>query len=231
MSCPCNLQAPPGADLSPVCLGHLWMFRHLTEEEQAHLAGSAIRRIFPRGGTVFHQNDLAGEMFLLKSGRVKLVKYLENGSEITLDIRQAGDFLGETMLADDDPYPVTAVCLEETLTCGFSRAVFESIVLRYPNIGLQVIRNMSRRISQLGDKVGTLASASIEERVLGILRQLAEQHGRVVKGGRMLQFALTHEELGFLCGAHRVTITRAIGELRAKGKVSENQGLLVLCDG
>lgn len=47
----------------------------------------------------------------------------------------------------------------------------------------------------------------------------------------MIQFALTHEELGFLCGAHRVTITRALGELRAKGKVSDNQGLLVLYDG
>lgn len=38
-------------------------------------------------------------MFLIKGGRVKLTKVLEDGNELTLDIRKAGDFVGENMCA------------------------------------------------------------------------------------------------------------------------------------
>ncbi len=39
-------------------------------------------------------------LFLIKAGRVKLAKLSEDGAEITLDIRKAGDFIGETVLSE-----------------------------------------------------------------------------------------------------------------------------------
>lgn len=72
---------------------------------------------------------------------------MENGSEITLDIRKAVDFVGENMLSEKSEYPVCAWFMENTLACGFNRSAFESVVLKHPNIGLQIIRNMSERIS------------------------------------------------------------------------------------
>ena len=51
------------------------------------------------------------------------------------------------MLSEEVDYPVTAWCMERTMTCGFTKASFEKIVLDYPVIGLQVIRNLSTRIA------------------------------------------------------------------------------------
>jgi CRP/FNR family transcriptional regulator len=39
---------------------------------------------------------------------VKLSKLMEDGSKNTLDIRKAGDFLGENMLSEEIDYPVSA---------------------------------------------------------------------------------------------------------------------------
>lgn len=47
-----------------------------------------------------------------------------------------------------------------------ARKDFEQLVLQNPNIGLQVIKNLSKRIASLTSHVGSLAVANIEERSL-----------------------------------------------------------------
>ncbi|MGB5421401.1 MAG: cyclic nucleotide-binding domain-containing protein [Desulfobacterales bacterium] len=50
------------------------------------------------GQPLFLQGDPTDEMFLIKGGRVKLSKVLEDGTELKLDIRKACDFVGENIL-------------------------------------------------------------------------------------------------------------------------------------
>jgi CRP/FNR family transcriptional regulator, cyclic AMP receptor protein len=230
MTCPCEELAGNDVVVSHVCIGNLWMFKDLAPRELQMLAGNAMRRQMKKGQTIFYQGDDSMEMFLLKSGRVKLSKILETGTEITLDIRGAGDFIGENMLSEELEYPVNAVCLEDTLTCGFSKSQFEEIVLQYPNVGLQVIRNMSERISLLTERVGSMATSSIEEKLYSALRHVATRHGVTESNGVKIQFPLTHEELSFLIGAHRVSITRAMKYLKETGKVVENGKHLIVTD-
>ncbi|MBU4118561.1 MAG: Crp/Fnr family transcriptional regulator, partial [Proteobacteria bacterium] len=177
---------------------------------------------------LFMQGDPADELFLLKGGRIKLVKILEDGSELTLDIRKAGDFVGENTFSDHGEFPVSAICLEDTLTCGYSRSQFEQLVLQNPNIGLQVIRNLSERISWLTSQVGSLAVTNIEERLYSVLCNVAKEHGASVPRGMVIQFPLTHEDLSFLTGAHRVSITRAMKALRSAGKIIHEDNKLIL---
>lgn len=228
MGCSCEKLAGNDVSLSPVCIGHLWMFKDLAPLEQQILADRASRRQRPKGQFVFQQGDSSTEMFLLKSGRVKLSKILENGNEITLDIRTSGDFIGENMLTEEIKYPMNALCMENTLTCGFSKTGFEKIVMEYPNIGLQVIRNMSERISQLTSRVGSMATSSIEERLYSALQHIAARHGTAAENGVLIQFPLTHEELGFLIGAHRVSISRAMKYFKETGKIRENGKQLIV---
>jgi CRP/FNR family transcriptional regulator len=117
-------------------------------------------------------------MFLIKAGRVKLSKVTEDGTEITLDIRKAGDFLGENMLGEDMDYRDTAWCMEDTLFCGFSKEGFEKLALDNPNIGLPVIKNLSNRISWLTSRVGSMSVTNLEERLYGVLTKFIVSHAR-----------------------------------------------------
>lgn len=226
--CPCEAVAGPGIELSTTCIGHLWMFKDLKPAELEALAGGAARRQFRREESVFRQGDQANEMFLIKGGRLKLTKVLEDGTELTLDIRKAGDFVGENMLSEKADYPVSATCMEDSLTCGFSRSKFEQIVLAHPNIGLQIIRNMGERISLLTDRVGSMAVTSIEERLHRVLISVAREHGTHDPKGIAIRFPLTHEDLSFLIGAHRVSVTRAIKELKESGRIITEGKTLIL---
>jgi CRP/FNR family transcriptional regulator len=125
-------------------------------------------------------------------------------------------------------YPVTAVCVEDSLTCGFTKKKFEQLVLDRPTIGLQVIKNLSKRIDSLTGRIGNMSMTKLEDRLYKVLVNVAKEHGVQSSIGLRILFPLTHEDLSFLVGAHRVSITRAIKALKESGKViQEGRSLIV----
>jgi CRP/FNR family transcriptional regulator len=220
-SCLCESLAG-GMEISPVCIGNLWVFSNLKAEEIAALSAAAFRKKYERGEPIFLQGASADRMFLIKAGRIKLTRISESGDEMTLDIRKAGDFLGENIFNDEFTYPLTASCVEDVLICGFKKSSFERLVLQYPNIGLQVIKNLARRIDWLTSQAETQLSTNLEERLYKVLVNVAREHGTKGKGWITIAFPLTHDELGFLLGAHRVSITRAMKALKESGKLIQS---------
>ena len=225
--CPCT-QVPVSGTATGTCLGHIWLFESLEPLDMQALVASAVRKVYGPGEAVFVQADPTDQMFLIKAGRVRLSKLLEDGAEFTLDIRKAGDFLGENMLGEEASYPVTAWCMEETLTCGFTKERFEKLVLDHPRIGLQVMRNLSKRISSLSNRIESMSLTHLGERLYQVLRNMALEHGVKGKDGLVIQFPLTHEDLAFLVGAHRVSVTRALKELKKTGSVVQQKKRLVV---
>jgi|GEM_PF-271679 len=226
--CLCEKLAGNNVDVTPICIGRLWIFENLQSEELKALIQAALRETYKPGNAIFMQGDPAKKMFLIKAGRVKLSKVMEDGDEITIDIRKAGDFFGENMLSEEIEYPFSSWCMEETLLCGFSKERFEKLVLEYPNIGLQVIKNLSNRIHWLTSHVGSLSMTNLEDRLYQVLVNVAREHGIKRQKGFAIQFPLTHEDLSFLVGSHRVSITRAMKSLRESGRILQEGRTLIL---
>jgi CRP/FNR family transcriptional regulator len=216
-------------ELRQECIGQLWIFDRLSKDELGVIAASAMRKLYHPGEAIFHQGDPAQSMFLLKGGRVRLDKFTEDGSEIFLDIRKGGDFIGEYMLTNQEAhFPVTATCMEKTVICGFTQEIFDRMVQDHPNIGLQVIKRMSEQVASLTSRMGSMTIANLEDRLYSVLTNVAKEHGRAEEAGYVIQFPLTHEDLSFLVGAHRVSITRAMKALKASGRVIQHGKAMVL---
>jgi CRP-like cAMP-binding protein len=228
MPCPCDRLVTSDMTSADVCLGQLWLFSSLDSAEMQALIAAARRRSLAAGSYVFLQGEPARILFVIKAGRIKLTKTDEQGNEILVDIRKAGDFLGETFLGEDADYPLTAECVEDSLLCGIAREQFERLVTENPAIGLQVMRAMSERIAYLTSRVGDLASTHLEERLYAVLTTVAREHGRRTDAGLVIEFPLTHEELSFLVGAHRVSVTKALKSLGEAGKVIREGRRLIL---
>lgn len=101
----------------------------------------------------------------------------------------------------------------------FYQKKFESILLEHPNLGLQVIRNLSHRIFLMTKHVGRIASSNIEQKLYNVLVRMARECGKKEEKGFSIQFPLTHENLSFLVGVHRVSITSALKSLKESGKM------------
>lgn len=225
MTCLCAQSAPPRAAEPTPCLGQLWLFDGLAPAELEALMIKAHRRRHEAGQAVFRQGERARDIYLIKSGRLRLSRTLRQGGEIVLDIRKPGDYLGEYLLNDlenEYRYPFSAWCLDEVFTCGFSRSAFEGLVLEHPALGLKVIKNLAGRLAALTGRLEAMSQTSLEKKLLGVLANVALEHGRKQPGGfYRLEMPLTHEDLGFLVGAHRVSVTRAIKRLQAAGRLAK----------
>jgi CRP/FNR family transcriptional regulator len=232
--CPCDGRKDGCPDWSDVCIGNLWLFNGLEPGELARVAGKAHRAVHEPGSAVFLQGDPAKCLFIIKSGVIRLSRVMENGAEIIMDIRKPGDCLGEYILNDLEGgfnYPVSAWCQSRVLTCGFTRRAFEELILEYPPIGLKVIKTMAGRIASLNERLEAMSQVRLEERIHAVLLNVAREHGQErSKGSYALDFQLTHEDLGFLVGAHRVSVTRIMKKLRAAGRIGREGKLLVVRD-
>lgn len=228
--CVCDRIVGSEVELHPACVADLWIFEKLSAAEIDAIVQLAWRQQYEAGSGIFTQGAPADRLFLIKAGRVKLSRATEEGAELILDIRKAGDFLGETVLGEDVEYPVSAWCLEPTLVCGFTQERFRRLVTEHPNIGYQVIRNLSNRVTSLSTRVGSMSATRLEDRLYGVLAMVAREHGMPVTGGRAIHFPLTHEELSFLVGAHRVSVTRAMKSLRESGRIVDEGRRLIVCD-
>jgi CRP/FNR family transcriptional regulator, cyclic AMP receptor protein len=218
-TCKCIELAGPGAVLHSRCFEQIWLFEGAPNEALCTVAKKLVRKRLAAGEDLFRHGERADSIYLIKMGSVKLWKVTEEGRSVTLDIRKGGDLLGESVLLEEGTYPVGATCLEPTLTCGFDKKTFETLVLDHPDIGLVVIRNLSRRIQQLSGKVGALSEPNLEARLYEVLVNVAWEVGARAPGGWTIAFRLTHEEIGFLVGAHRVSVSRALARLRDMGKI------------
>ncbi len=219
MKCSCEDFVPRNSSMSPVCLRDLTIFDGVSEEDFERFRGIGVRKNFREGQTLFVQGGPISEIFVIKAGRIRLSKVLEDGTEITLDFRKAGDLIGEEALSRSVNYPLTAWAMEETVTCGFHVPDFNRLILDNPDLGLKLIGNMSQRILTLNSRLGSVTAGNLDDRLFNILANIAGEHGKKTPQGYSIAFPLTHEELSYLVGAHRVSVTKALKRLRDAGKI------------
>ncbi len=228
MTLHCQALTKSKKNISEKCFRDLWLFDDLQEKDQKLIDMFCVCRQFVPGQAVFMQGDPTNEMFLIKAGRIKLSKVFEDGTEATLDFRKVGDIIGENALSGEEDYPVSAWTMENTLICGFTRDSFEQLITKRPKIGFQVIQNMSKRMVSLTSRLGNMTTGALEDRLYRTLMIVAREHSKNNPKGLAIRFPLTHEDLSFLIGAHRVSITKAMKILVESGKVFKEGRTLIL---
>jgi CRP-like cAMP-binding protein len=91
-----------------------------------------------------------------------------------------------------------------------------------------VVRGLIARATERSRSIGLhLAFAQARQadvRVLLLFWHLADRWGRVGANGTVVPVRLTHEMIGRLVGAHRPSVTSALGELQRDGAITRQGG-------
>src|SRR5688572_26164831 len=88
------------------------LFAELTPTELATLSRSLRRRRFSRCEVIFVQGDPCDSLYVLESGRIKIVLTSPDGKEIVLANVGPADFFGDLALLDGEPRSADAVATE-----------------------------------------------------------------------------------------------------------------------
>jgi CRP/FNR family transcriptional regulator, cyclic AMP receptor protein len=90
----------------------------------------------------------------------------------------------------------------------------------WPQLGVELFARGTRRAHHLAVALAIAHHQRVDDRLLLTLWHLAERWGRVVPEGIVVPLPLSHQRLADLVGAHRPSVTKAMGELTAAGALS-----------
>jgi CRP/FNR family transcriptional regulator, cyclic AMP receptor protein len=99
----------------------------------------------------------------------------------------------------------------------------------WPQLGVELFARGTRRAHSLAVALAIAHHQRVDDRLLLTLWHLAERWGRVGPEGIILPLPLSHQRLADLVGAHRPSVTTAMGELTRSGAVSRrDDGVWIL---
>lgn len=112
----------------------------------AELAGRLERCTFQAGEALFREGDPGDSLYLLQSGRVKVVSRKVHGEELVLNELEPGEFFGEMALLDEVPRSAGVVALTRVSVLKLTRDDFFEVLSREPSVALAVLRSLSARL-------------------------------------------------------------------------------------
>lgn len=99
----------------------------------------------------------------------------------------------------------------------------------WPQLGVELFARGTRRAHHLAVALAIAHHQRLDDRLLLTLWHLAERWGRVGRDGITVPLSLSHQRLADLVGAHRPSVTSAMGELAREGALSRREdGVWVL---
>jgi NTE family protein len=123
------------------------LFSPLGEEVLLELV-TALRALqSPKGATLLREGDPGDGLYLIKSGRVRIVSKTEKGEEKTMAYLGRGDAVGELALLTGEPH---AFSVMTDTTCEFlvlGKKEFDAVLETHPLIGIHLSRALSKRLA------------------------------------------------------------------------------------
>jgi CRP/FNR family cyclic AMP-dependent transcriptional regulator len=192
--------------------------------------GRVRLRRFSEGEQLYRQDEINSHFYFIKSGLVQVSIFRRDGTEVVLENMGPNALCGEGAAFDGLPRFSSAVAVEPTEALEFDVARLEALMREDPEFALALLRLTSLKQRILALRLEHLVSNDPEERILELLSRLSEMFAVDHKMGRKILTHLTHEQIASMTGTSRVTVTRTLGRLRDKGKLSVEEGYTILAN-
>ncbi len=200
----------------------------LQDETWAAMLALGERRCVDRGAVLFRAGDAANNLFIIISGRVKVILYSQNGEEALGTVLGAGEILGAASLLDDRPRGITATADERTEVLLMPRDLLEHLIATSPAAALDIYRMLIRQLRRSHAFIQDTIFLDVAGRVAKKLLELADAYGEEIDDGLVIDLPLTQLELATMVGVTRETVNKHLGAYRARGIIDVRDHRIVI---
>ena len=197
-------------------------FGHLPAEQIHSLAAVMVRRHYVPGQIIFMEGDIAGALWFVSRGRVKIIKQSLNGRIQGLCLMNRGKCFGSCPLFDMEKNPATAQALDDVILFALPEAGLQQLKALNPHLVKALLYIYSQRLEHMARVSEVLGSWTVSDRINDCLFTYANRDVQqpVVE--------LTHEKLASLCGTVREVVTRHLSLLEKEGIVRSESGHITI---
>ena len=212
--------------VSPAVLRTVPLFASFPDEQLRTLATLVTRRSASRGSIIIAAGDQTDALYIILSGRFKVMMSDAEGKEVILAILSGGEFFGEMGLVDDAPRSASVVAIEPCELLVLTRRDFKKCMAENADMAMGVMRGLVRRLREADRKIGSLALLDVYGRVARLLLDMAE----TVDGQKMVTKRLPKQDIAKMIGASREMVSRVMKDLQTGGYIEMRGSSIVLRD-
>ena len=181
-------------------LGSLDLLEGLAPEAMAEVRAAARLRHFPRDTRIFNQGDQDVRAHALLKGSIRIAQSGSDGAQVVVRFITPGDMFGTVALFTDHRYPADAETLSDCIEVSWSETDLAALMKRHPQIAINVIRIIGKRLQEVQERMRELATQRVERRIAHALLRLSRRAGHRTAEGVEIALPLRRKDIADICG-------------------------------
>ena len=190
------------------------LFSLLTVAQAEVISGAVIKRRFKRGEALVEQGQKSNALYILLTGRARVMTSYSRGREVILATLALGDYLGEMSIIDNEPHSATVRAEVQTDVLMLGRAEFARCLTENASMSLVVMRGLVKRLRHADRKIESLALLDVYGRVAHALLDFAVADAQ---GQLLVKDKISRQDLAKMVGASREMVSRVMKDLEERG--------------
>ncbi len=202
------------------------LFAGLTDEQAELLGNTVTKQRFKRGDVLVHQGKMSNALFIILSGRARVLMSDTGGREVILATLSAGDCVGEMSLIDREPHSATVMAEQQLDALVLGREAFMHCLQQSTDMSFAVMHELVQRLRNASRKISSLALVGVYGRVATALLESAEpEEGRTL----IIREKVSKQYIAKMVGASREMVSRVMKDFEEQGFIQtlENGGVRV----
>ena len=188
------------------------------------LIAYGARTTWPSGFQIYQKGTAADGISIVIKGHVILRNKIRTGRSFVPAIVIPGETFGVEGITPDAVYVTDAYAADDTETLHISGPRFRAFVRENPGTALEVIAQLMSERSHLLERLHSMASQNVEQRLVCALERLAADRDFLTPDGKLRLELKHHRLLCEMVGATRESIALALGRLVGTG-VATRRGM------
>ena len=201
------------------------LFSLLSNEQAQGIADNVVKRRYRRGESLVEQGGKSNALYILLTGRARVLTSDARGREVILAVLNPGDYLGEMSLIDNEPHSATVRSEIQTDALILSRAEFARCLPENSSLSYAIMHGLVQRLRNADRQIESLALLDVYGRVARSLLDMAE----VVNEIRIIRSKVSRQDLAKVVGASREMVSRVMKDLEERDMIeTQENGWVVL---
>ena len=159
------------------------------------------------------QGRKSNALFILLNGRARVLTSDSRGREVILAVLEAGDYVGEMSLIDNEPHSATVRAEVQTDMLVLARADFARCLPENSTLSYGILRGLVKRLRNADRQIESLALLDVYGRVARALLEMAQE----VDGLQLIKQKVSRQDLAKVVGASREMVSRVMKDLEERG--------------
>lgn len=195
-------------------------FEGLSAEEQDAVLAEARSGHYPKGSTIFAQEEEAHSFFLLLAGHIRVVRTTPEGEQVIARYIAEGELFGIAPAIGRTTYPANAIAAVDCVALAWPTRLWSDFATKYPPFTTNTYATVGRRLQETQQRVVEMSTEQVEQRVAHTILRLIKQAGRKTPDGIEIDFPITRQDIAEMTGTTLHTVSRLLSAW-------ENEGLVV----